>query len=82
MHDDMRGYYEVRVDGQPNRTHYRLFCILERDGSKVGLAGPSIIVLTGKKKAFRTVLSDEDYARVRALGAEFLKRNPRSVDES
>lgn len=26
MHDDMSGYFEVRMDG-PSRTHYRLFCL-------------------------------------------------------
>ena len=38
MHGDMSGYYEIRVDG-PSRHHYRLFCLLERDGVEVGLAG-------------------------------------------
>src|SRR5690242_18285694 len=31
MHAKMGGIYEARVDG-PNRRHYRLFCLLERDG--------------------------------------------------
>jgi len=79
MHDDMAGYYEVRVDGPPNRTHYRLFCLLERDGANVGLDGPSVVVVAGKKKPFRTVLSKEDYAEVRRLGDEFRSRKPRSV---
>jgi hypothetical protein len=35
MHDEMAGYYEVRVDG-PKRRHYRLFCVLERAGDAVG----------------------------------------------
>ena len=81
MHDEMAGYYEVRVDGQPNRTHYRLFCLLERDGVKVGLDGPSVIAVAGKKKAFRTVLSKQDYAEVRRLGDEFRSRTPRSVEK-
>ncbi len=81
MHDDMAGYYEVRVDGPPNRTHYRLFCLLEREGSKVGLDGPSIVVIAGKKKAFRTLLSKQDYAEVRRLGDEFKGRTPRSVEK-
>ena len=33
MHDDMAGYHEVHVDG-PDRTHYRLFCLLEPDDAK------------------------------------------------
>jgi hypothetical protein len=81
MHDEMAGFYEVRVDGQPNRTHYRLFCLLERDSHKVGLDGPSIIVIAGKKKPFRTVLSAQDYAEICKLGDEFRSRSPRSVEK-
>ncbi len=79
MHDEMAGFFEVRVDGPPNRTHYRLLCLLERDGEKVGLDGPSVVVVTGKKKPFRSVLSKQDYAQVRRLGEEFRSRSPRSV---
>ena len=79
MHDEMAGYYEVRVDGEPNRTHYRLCCLLERDGSALGLRGPCIVIITGMKKPFRTVLRKEDYATVRRLGDEFRARRPRSV---
>ena len=78
MHGDMAGYYEVRVDG-PDRHHYRLFCVLERDGLGVGLGGPSLVIITGKHKPFRTVLSPRDYADVRRLGNEFKARRPRSV---
>lgn len=78
MHDDMAGYYEVRVDG-PSRRHYRLFCLLDRDGVAVGLGGPSLVLVTGKDKPFRTVLSTRDYADVRRLGTEFDSRRPRSV---
>ena len=78
MHGEMNGFYEVRVDG-PKRHHYRLFCVLERDGAKVGLGGPSLVLITGKNKPFQTVLSKADYAEVRSLGREFLARTPRSV---
>ena len=78
MHGDMAGWYEVRVDG-PNRRHYRLFCILERNGRSVGLGGPSLVLICGKEKAFHTVLSSGDYAAVRALGDEYRARSPRSV---
>jgi hypothetical protein len=81
MHDDMAGYYEVRVDGPPNRTHYRVFCVLERDGVKVGLDGPSVVAIARKKKPFRTVLSKYDYAEVRRFGDEFRSRALRSVDK-
>jgi hypothetical protein len=78
MHDEMAGYYEIRVDGA-GRHHYRLFCLLERDGGKVGLGGPSLVLITGKDKPFRTVMSARDYSEVRRLGSEYLSRNPRSV---
>lgn len=78
MHGSMNGYFEARTDG-PNREHFRLFCMLDRNGDSVGLRGPSIVLITGKKKPFRSTFSETDYARVRALGAEFLKRSPRSV---
>ena len=77
MHGTMAGFYEVRVDAKD--THYRLFCMLERDGTKVGLAGPSVIVIDGRTKPFRTVLSASDYAEVKRLGSEYLARRPRSV---
>lgn len=35
--------------------------------------------MTGLDKPFRTELSDSDYAAVRALGNEYLARNPRSL---
>jgi hypothetical protein len=79
MHGDMKGFYEVRVDG-PKRHHYRLFCVLEREGAKVGLGGPSLVLITGKDKPFQTVLSQADYGEVRRLGREFLSRVPRSIE--
>lgn len=78
MHGDMAGYYEVRVDG-PQRRHFRLFCVLERSGSAHGLGGPSIVLITGMAKPFRTTFSNRDYQKVRALGDEYRARSPRSV---
>ncbi len=78
MHDKMKGYYEVRVDG-PKRHHYRLFCLLEQDEASLNLGGPSVVIITGKDKPFLTKLSEVDYAEVRRLGAEYRARKPRSV---
>ncbi len=78
MHGDMAGFYEVRVDG-PGRRHYRLFCVLERDGAALGLGGPSIVLIAGMVKEFRTTFSPRDYAKVRQLGDEYRARTPRSV---
>jgi hypothetical protein len=82
MHGAMTGYFEVRIDYAPTQLHYRWFCLLERDGGdpKLGLGGPSIIIVTGLDKPFRTVLSAADYERVRELGDEYKARKPRSVE--
>ncbi len=61
----------VRVDG-PQLRHFRLFCLLERHGAAVGLAGSGIVILAGKSKPFRTEFSDEDYKKVRAVGDEYI----------
>jgi hypothetical protein len=76
MHGDMTGWFEVRKDG-PSRHHYRLFCLLDYDAE--GQDKPLLVVIDGRDKPFRTELSDADYAAVRALGAEYRGRNPRSI---
>jgi hypothetical protein len=78
MHDQMKGFYEIRVNG-PNRLHYRLFCLLERNGVEVGLHGSSIILISGLVKKFGTKLSRRDYERIKRLGHEYESRVPRSV---
>lgn len=78
MHGSMSGIYEVRADGS-GREHFRLFCVLERDGAAVGLGGPTLVLVTGMKKGFMTTFSERDYDRVRVLVAEFFARVPRSV---
>lgn len=76
MHGSMAGYFEVRVMG-PGRRLYRMFCLLERDAK--GLDRPSIILLDGMVKPHGTAFSEGDYAKIRALGAEYKSRSPRSV---
>ena len=44
-----------------------------------GLGGPSIVLIAGRDKPFKTVLSEADYADVRRLGDEYRARVPRSV---
>lgn len=73
----MAGWYEVRVDG-PKRHHYRLFCLLDYDAE--GTDKPLLVVIAGRDKPFRTVLAPADYQAVRALGEEYRKRNPRSIE--
>ncbi|WP_208543712.1 hypothetical protein [Rathayibacter sp. VKM Ac-2804] len=76
MHGDMTGWFEVRVDG-PHRTHHRLFCLLDYgadDGGK-----PLLVVVDGRSKPFRTIVSASDYRDVRSLGDEYRSRRPRSV---
>lgn len=76
MHGNMSGYFEVRVNG-PRREHFRLFCLLERDGP--GLDEPAIVVLTGLRKPHMTLFSEADYAAVRALGEDFKAIAPRRI---
>jgi hypothetical protein len=75
MHGDMTGWFEVRVDG-PDRTHYRLYCLLDFDAQ--GSSKPLLVVIDGRGKPFRTTLSANEYAEVRELGTEYRSRNPRN----
>jgi len=77
MHGEMSGWFEVRVDGPPNRTHYRLFCLLDYEAQ--GVDKPLLVVVDGRAKGFRTTLSPRDYEAIRTLGQEYLSRQPRSV---
>lgn len=72
----MSGWFEVRIDG-PKRHHYRLFCLLDYEAK--GQDKPLLVVVDGRDKPFRTTLSDSDYSAVRAMGEEYLGRNPRSI---
>jgi hypothetical protein len=76
MKGEMAGWFEVRVDG-PRRHRYRLFCLL--DYAAQDRPRPLLVVICGMDKAFRTQLSKADYRRVRELGVEYQRRNPRSL---
>lgn len=81
MSGEMAGTYEVRVDGTPNRTHYRLFCVLDTKAldDREEPLGPLLVILGGASKPFRTEMPDKVYAAVRDLRDEYLSRNPRSL---
>jgi Txe/YoeB family toxin of Txe-Axe toxin-antitoxin module len=70
MHDDMAGYFEVRVQG--GGMNHRLFCVLARDAEDLG--GSSIVCIDGLSKPPRTAAHPRDYRRVKRYGAEFQKR--------
>lgn len=70
MHEDMAGFYEVRVQG--SGANHRLFCLLDRNADDLG--GPSIICLDGLTKPVRSAASQRDYRRVRQYADEFRKR--------
>lgn len=78
MHGAMTGWFEVRVDG-PKRHHYRLFCLLDYEATNPDRTKPLLVVVAGLDKPHRTMLSEADYASVRALGEEYRGRNPRSI---
>jgi hypothetical protein len=77
MHSPMTGWFEIRVDGPPNRTHYRVFCLL--DVSAKGAAKPYLVLVDGRTKAFRTVIPDSEYREIKALGDHYLKTQPRPI---
>jgi len=44
-----------------------------------GLPGPTIAVITGLRKPWRTVFTEADYQHVRDLGAAYLTALPRHI---
>jgi hypothetical protein len=82
MRGDMGGYFEAKATG-PAREHFRLFCLLENGSPdelrRRGLRGPTLAVITGLRKPFRTIISDRDYARVRTLGDNHQSNYPRHI---
>lgn len=71
MHDEMAGFYEVRVKGTDRKNH-RLFCVLERDATDLG--GSSIVVIDGLSKPVRTAAAPKDYRRALKHREEFRRR--------
>jgi hypothetical protein len=84
MHGKMAGHYEIRVTGPPNRSHYRLFCVLD-NGSPGELAArgfdqPKIAVINGLVKANATLLPDAQYKKVaRDLSEGYFATVPRRI---
>lgn len=70
MHDNMAGFYEVRVSG--GGQNHRLFCLLERDAPDLG--GSSIVCISGLSKPLRSPAKPRDYTRARRLRGEFDRR--------
>lgn len=70
MHDDMAGFYEVRV--QSSGLNHRLFCVLERDAADLG--GSSIVAIDGLSKPKRSAAAPKDYRRALKMRAEFKAR--------
>jgi hypothetical protein len=70
MHDEMSGFYEVRVQG--GGMNHRLFCLLERHADDLG--GPSIILIDGLSKPRRSAANPKDYRRAVRMRAEFVAR--------
>jgi hypothetical protein len=68
MHDDMAGFYEVRVRGADRRNHRR-FCVLERDADDLG--GSSIVCIDGLSKPLRQAAAPRDYRRAIRYRNEF-----------
>lgn len=71
MHNEMAGFYEVRVKG-PDRKNHRLFCVLERDADDLG--GSSVVAIDGLSKPVRSAAAPWDYKRALKHRAEFRRR--------
>lgn len=69
----MSGWYEIRVTG-PGREQFRYAELSAR-----GLKKPAIAVITGMRKKHRTVFSEGDYEKVRALGDDHRDQVPRRI---
>jgi hypothetical protein len=76
MHGEMGGYYEIRVTG-PGREHFRLFCLLDRNGP--GLPGPAVVALCGLRKPHMTTFGGAEYAAVREFGDDYRASDPRRI---
>lgn len=70
MHDEMAGFYEIRVKG--GGMNHRLFCVLERDADDLG--GSSIVVIDGLSKPKRAAANPKDYRRALKHRREFATR--------
>jgi hypothetical protein len=81
MSGEMARLYEVRFDGPPNRTHYRLFCVLDTKGldSDGKPRKPTLVIIDGDSKPFRTEMPAKVYKRVRMMRDEYLARDQRSL---
>lgn len=82
MRDAMAGFYEVRIKG-PGRELFRLYCILE-NGAKDhltarGLPRPAVVATAGLRKPPETAIRAADYARVRAMGNDYVTTTPRRI---
>lgn len=76
MHGSMAGWHEVRIDG-PGRTHYRLYCLVDAD---CGDTKPYLVLVDGRTKKFTTTIKESEYAKIAALGRDYLASNPRRAD--
>lgn len=75
MHDDMAGFYEIRVQG--GGKNHRLFCLLERDAEDLG--GSAIVVIDGLSKPKRSAANPKDHRRALKHRREF-DRHRRVLD--
>lgn len=77
MHGDMTGWFEIRVDGPPSRTHYRVFCLI--DVLAENAEKPYLVLVDGRSKAFRTEFAESVYEEVRAMGTRYRATQPRPI---
>jgi hypothetical protein len=70
---DLSGICEVR-DKHSNKL-YRLFCLIDRDAPKHGLAAPSLVLLDGVAKPIRTEVPQSEYRRIDRYRKDYWTKN-------
>lgn len=71
MHDEMSGYFEVRVKNKG--LLYRAFCLLDTLADPEVHPKPILAVIDAEVKKDGTSLPSSRYATVRALGDEYIR---------
>lgn len=77
MRDEMKGLHEAR-DKHEKRL-YRLFCVLDRQATDHGLAGPAVVLVSGGVKAIGQAMDDRVYREARRRRDEYVASSPRRI---
>src|SRR5256885_6917361 len=77
MHGEMSGIYEAR--DRLDKTLYRLFCLLDRNGPEHGLNRPSVVLLSGSSKADATEMNPAAHATAMGYRDQYMAAETRPI---